>query len=289
MPRLDPRTYQLAVPAGLLTAGLTTLHFDVGGWQVATTMATVLGAQAACARLARLPHLNLQSALISGFSLCLLLRTSHLRWAFAAAVIAITSKFLLLWRGKHIFNPTNFAIVLLLLVTPDVWVSPGEWGSAAFTGFLLGCLGTIVSTRAARADITFTFLGCHALLLFGRAVWLGDPLAIPLYRLENGALLLFAFFMISDPKTTPDSRAGRILFGCLVALGAYYVDLVLYRTNGILWALAASAPLVPFLDAWLPGPRYAWPGHRPPTEETSHETPAPAAARAHARGGVLVH
>jgi Na+-transporting NADH:ubiquinone oxidoreductase subunit NqrB len=289
MARLDPRTYQLAVPAGLLTAGLTTLHFDLDGWQVAVTIGTALAAQATCARLARLPRLNLQSALISGLSLSLLLRTSDLRWAFAAAAMAITSKFLVRWRGKHVFNPTNFAIVALLLVTPAVWVSPGEWGATAFTGFLLGCLGTIVSTRAARADVTFTFLGSHALLLFGRALWLGDPLAIPLYRLENGALLLFAFFMISDPKTTPDSRAGRVLFGCLVAAGAYYVDLVLYRTNGILWALAAAAPLVPVLDAYLPGPRYAWPPHRSPTEETSHEALAPAPAPGHARGGVLVH
>jgi Na+-transporting NADH:ubiquinone oxidoreductase subunit NqrB len=287
MPRLDPRTYQLAVPATLLTAGLTTLHFDVGAAQVVATMATVLATQAACVRLTGLPSLNLQSALISGFSLCLLLRTSDLRWALAAAVIAIASKFLIRWRGKHIFNPTNFAIVALLVLTPHVWVSPGEWGSAAFTGFLLGCLGTIVSTRAARADITFTFLGCHALLLVGRALWLGDPLTIPFHRLENGALLLFAFFMISDPKTTPDSRAGRMLFAAIVAAGAYYVDLVLYRTNGILWALAAAAPLAPVLDAVLPGPRYCWPGHRPATEDTSHETLDPAPA--HAGRRVLVH
>jgi Na+-transporting NADH:ubiquinone oxidoreductase subunit NqrB len=287
MPRLDPRTYQLAVPASLLTAGLTRLHFDVDGWQVAATMTTVLAMQAACARLAGLPRLNLQSALISGFSLCLLLRTSDARWAILAGAIAIASKFLIRWRGKHLFNPTNFAIVVLLAATPRVWVSPGEWGSAAFTGFLLGCLGTIVSTRAARADITFTFLGCHALLLFGRALWLGDPLTIPLHRLENGALLLFAFFMISDPKTTPDSRVGRVLLGCIVAVGAYYVDLVLYRTNGILWALAAAAPLVPFLDAALPGRRYAWPELRPVMEDTSHEAPDPAPA--HAGRGVLVH
>jgi hypothetical protein len=64
--------------------------------------------------------------------------------------------------------------------------------------------------------------------------------------------------MISDPKTTPDSRAGRILFALLVALGAGTVQFVLYRPNGLLLSLAFLSPLVPLLDRLLPGTRYAW-------------------------------
>src|SRR6185295_10000294 len=87
---------------------------------------------------------------------------------------------------------------------------------------------------------------------------LGEPLAIPLHRLESGALLLFTFFMISDPKTTPDSRAGRLLFGGLVAAGAWYVQFRLFRTNGLLWSLAACSLVVPLIDWLLPGSRYQW-------------------------------
>ena len=76
--------------------------------------------------------------------------------------------------------------------------------------------------RAARSDVTLAFLVFYLALVVGRSLWLGEPLAIPLHRLQSGALLLFAFFMISDPKTTPDSRAGRILFAALVALGRWY-------------------------------------------------------------------
>ncbi len=76
--------------------------------------------------------------------------------------------------------------------------------------------------------------------------------------LTNGSLLLFAFFMISDPRTTPDSRAGRILFAVLVALGAGLVQFVLYRTNGPLWSLAACSLFVPLLDRRLPGARHTW-------------------------------
>ena len=63
-------------------------------------------------------------------------------------------------------------------------------------------------------------------------------MTIPIRRLESGALLLFTFFMISDPRTTPDSRAGRVLFGALVASVAWYVQFRLFRTNGVIWSLA---------------------------------------------------
>lgn len=74
----------------------------------------------------------------------------------------------------------------------------------------------------------------------GRAVWLGDPFAIPLHHLRSGALLLFTCFIISDPKTTPDSRASRLLFTGLVALGAVLVQFGLHRPNVLLWSLVAS-------------------------------------------------
>ena len=96
----------------------------------------------------------------------------------------------------------------------------------------------------------------------GAALWLGEPLAIPLHRLENGALLLFSFLMISDPKTTPDSRAGRILFAALVACGAWYVQFRLFRTNGLIWSLVVCSCVVPLIDRVLPGQRYHWPAGR---------------------------
>jgi Na+-transporting NADH:ubiquinone oxidoreductase subunit NqrB len=172
-------------------------------------------------------------------------------------VIAVAGKFVVRVRGKHVFNPTNLAIVVLLL-TGQAWVSPGQWGSAAFFGFLLACAGGLVVNRAARSDVTVAFLLAYGGLVVGRSLWLGEPMAIPLHRLENGALLIFAFFMISDPRTTPDARAGRILFALVVALGGAYVQYRLFRTNGLLWSLAVFSPLVPVIDRLLPGPRHAW-------------------------------
>jgi Na+-translocating ferredoxin:NAD+ oxidoreductase RnfD subunit len=73
--------------------------------------------------------------------------------------------------------------------------------------------------------------------------------------------------MISDPKTTPDSRAGRILFAALVAFGGWYINYRLFRTNGILWSLAGAALIVPIIDALLPAARYQW--HGKPAEAKS--------------------
>lgn len=255
--RLDPRLYQIATLAALLAYGVLGLAFDVGVVTVTLIVAGTLMTQLACARLAGRPA-EARSALISALSLCLLLRTSAPALAALAGVLAVAGKFLVRARGKHVFNPTNAAIVALLLLSDRVWVSPGQWGSGALFAFLLAAAGGLVVNRAARADVTGAFLAAHATLLLGRALWLGDPLAIALHRLESGALVLFAFFMISDPRTTPDARAGRVIFAVLVALVAYALQFRLFWTNPLLWSLALCAPAVPLLDRLLPGARYQW-------------------------------
>jgi Na+-transporting NADH:ubiquinone oxidoreductase subunit NqrB len=254
----DPRHFQILTLAGLLVYGITGLDLEVRPLQAAAMLATALAVQLVAGRLAGLPAFDPRSALISGLSLCLLLRTNHLALAAATAAVTLLSKFVLRWRGKHVFNPTNFGIVAMMLATGRVWVSPGQWGSAAFFTFLLLCLGGLVVNRAARSDVTYAFLGSYLAIVFGRALWLGQPLAIPLHQLASGAFLIFTFFMISDPKSTPDSRAGRILFAALVALGAGAVHFLLYRPNGLILSLAACAPLVPLIDHLLPGKRYRW-------------------------------
>ena len=257
-PRLDPRLYQIAVLSGLLGYGYWHLRFDITAGRIVTLVGSALLAQYACTRVWRLPRFDPKSALISSLSLCLLLRTGSPALAVVTSVVTIASKFVLRWNGKHVFNPTNFGLVFMMLATGQVWVSPGQWGSVATFGFLMACLGGLVVNRAARSDVTYAFLGAYAAILVGRSMWLGQPLGVPIHRLESGALILFSFFMISDPKTTPDSRTGRVLFSALVAGGAGMIQLGLYRTNGLLWSLAAFSMLVPLIDRLLPGPRYEW-------------------------------
>jgi Na+-transporting NADH:ubiquinone oxidoreductase subunit NqrB len=254
---MDPRWYQIATLASLLAWGVFGLRFDLRLDVVSAMALSGLATQWAGSRAAGLPF-DPKSALISTLSLCLLLRTNHLALAAAAAVLTIGSKFLLRIDGRHVFNPTNFGIAVTIAVTGGAWVSPGQWGAGALFAFLLACLGGVVIHRAERSDVTYAFLAFYAVGLLGRALFLGDPLAIPLHQMTSGGFLLFSFFMISDPKTTPDSRAGRVLFALAVALGALYVQFVLFRPNGLIWSLAVLSPTTPLWNRLLPGRRYQW-------------------------------
>ena len=271
--RGDPRRYQIAVLSILALYGLLALDLEIRAEIAGVLLACVLGFQYLFGRWLGLAF-DWRSPLISGLSLCLLLRTTSLAVAVLAAFVTIAGKFLVRRRGKHVFNPSALALVVVVLFFDDAWVSPGQWGSVALFGFLAAGLGMLVVYRAARSDVSLAFLAAWGAVVFGRALWLGDPPAIPLHQISSGALLLFAFFMISDPKTTPDSRPGRILFAGLVALGAGAVQFGLYRANGPLYALVAVSLLVPLIDRALPGGAYSW--HRPgrPSPQRAAAVPA---------------
>ena len=257
--RFDPRWWQICCLSGLLTFGLFWLSFDVPAIQVVATIGTALGLQWVLTRALKIPTFEWKSALISGLGLCFLFRANDWWLAAATAAIAIGSKFFIRFNGKHVWNPTNIALALMMLLLPaQAWVSPGQWGSAPTLAYAMACGGAFVVNRSARSDTSIAFIAAFAAILFGRSLWLGEPMTIPIHRLQNGALMIFTFHMISDPKTTPNTRAGRILFACLVAAGAAFVAFVLFRSNGPIWALAALSPLVPLIDRYLPGPRYEW-------------------------------
>lgn len=254
----DPRYYQIAVLSSLLLFGVFILDFGIRWQNAVAIVTTALGVQYVGGHYARLPRFDPLSPLITSLSLTLLLRTDEIMLASIAAIIAIGSKFVIRVGGKHIFNPANVALVTLMLASDHAWVSSGQWGSAAIGAFTLACLGFLVLTRARRAETTIAFLVFFAALLFGRAAWLGDPASIPMHQLQNGALLIFAFFMISDPKTTPDSARGRILYAAIVAAAAFAIQFVYYTPNGPILALIMSAPLVPLIDRFLRGHHYHW-------------------------------
>src|SRR4029079_18373936 len=100
---------------------------EIGASRSTAILSTALLTQYLCTRAWHLPAFDPRSALISGLSLCLLLRTNHFGLAIVAAIVAFASTFLIKLNGKHLFNPTNIAIVALMAVTGSVWVSPGQW------------------------------------------------------------------------------------------------------------------------------------------------------------------
>ena len=228
-------------------------------WQNATaTLLAAILTQWAFMRYYAIPP-QMLSALNTSLSIILLLHTGHWLWMALAAFIAIASKFLARYRGRHVFNPSNIGIVVLLLMTDATWVTHGKWGQAMWLALLLAGFGLVRLLGWRQMISSLVFLGVFSCLVVARAVWLGDPWQIPLHQLQNGALLVFTFFMLSDPMTTPRSPAGRILFGGWVALLGWVLQFVWFIPNAFLYALAFSSPLVILINLHFTGMAYHWP------------------------------
>jgi Na+-transporting NADH:ubiquinone oxidoreductase subunit NqrB len=254
----DARHFQIVALSSLLTINFVWLDFGAKPLYSALAISSALLTQIVCSRLFRLKQIDLRSPLITGLSLSLLLRANEPWLPAIAGVIAIASKFALRIDGRHIFNPAGFAIVVLLLTSTGVWISPGQWGASIWLATLLVFFAILVLQAAQRSDIALFFLGSHATLLFARTFWLGDPLAIPLHQLQSGSLLIFAFFMISDPRTTPESRAARFFFAFAVAVAAHYLAFFMQMRPALYVALIALSPLTPLLNRIIPGKRFQW-------------------------------
>ena len=255
---IDPRWFQIISLSLLLLVGKFALHFDLSWLQIALTMVSVFLFQWIGSKAVKLPRVEYKSAAISGLSLCLLLRTNILWLVVAGAAIAILSKFFIRVNGKHIFNPTNLGIAMLLFGTDEAWVSPGQWGSATVLAFAIVCFGGVVVFKALRNDVALMFIASFAAMIVYRAAWLGDPAWIPVHQLESGALLIFTFFMISDPKTTPNARSARFLYAVVVAAVAYHFRFRMFDPNALIYALVLCSPLVPLLDLMFRDSLYYW-------------------------------
>ncbi|HNS87915.1 MAG TPA: RnfABCDGE type electron transport complex subunit D [Parvularculaceae bacterium] len=255
--RIDPRLFQIAALGALLIFGVAARAFEITPAEFFVIGATALTTQWAMSAIFAVKF-EAKSALITTLSLTLLLRAEALWPLAAAAFIAIASKFLLRMRGKHVFNPANIGIVAVTLATGAAWTTPGQWGTAVWLAALIAGVGSFVTWRASRLDVPLFFLGVFAMLLFARATWLGDPLSIPMLRLQNGALVLFAFFMISDPKTTPDGLLPRIAFAAGTAMLAYVFIFHFYKSDGVFYALAIACLIRPLIELFDSARPYQW-------------------------------
>jgi Na+-transporting NADH:ubiquinone oxidoreductase subunit NqrB len=254
----DPRLAQIFSLGILLAAGAYYRDFSIHPQQVILTFAAGMLTQAACWTFTPSKPRSLRSAIITCLSLSLLLRSDNLFAHPLAAAAAISSKHLLRLRGKHLFNPATFGVVFAIVLLPGTWISPGQWGQdVAVAGWVM-MLGMLVTNRARRADISWTFLAFYLGALALRVEYLGQRWAVWSHQFESGALLLFAFFMISDPMTGPNARRGRIAHAALVAALAYVWQFRLYHTNGLIWALFIAAPFVPLWDAIWPARKFEW-------------------------------
>ena len=257
----DPRDYQIVFLTTFLGLGIMTRDWSIKPELILTLVLSCCLTQLVATKLFK-PNenllLSLKSALITSLGLSLLLRADRVSTMVLAGVLAIASKFIFTSDRKHWFNPANFGIIVTLILTPDAWVSPGQWGSDWWYLMLFIGMGGIVLNRVGRWDTSVAFFGSYALLEVARNLWLGWTWDVCLHKLMSGSLLLFALFMITDPRSIPNARSTRISWAIAIAGLAFILRNYFYINEAVFIALFALSPLTILLDRLWLAPRFDW-------------------------------
>lgn len=264
--RIDPRYFQVIFQTLFLSYGLLILDWDAEWLHYAMSVGGCLLFQFAAEsikhkRLMKVSEFDRWgfSVLISAMSLCLLLKTNYWYVSLLAAFLTVASKYIFKWNGKHVFNPSAAGIVAVILLTNDAWLSPGQWGTDTVLFFTVITFGMIVVTRVQKLDVSLAFLITFIGLLFWRQVYvLGWPMDHFIHSVSTGSLLLFTFFMISDPRTSPNHPVARIIWAVWIAVFSFYLSAFQWKNSTPVWVLVAAAPLVPLLDKLFLAKDFHW-------------------------------
>lgn len=255
----DARYFQVVFQCLFLCYGIFYLHWNAEWELYLTYIGVSVSLQMGIEYFTNKYYDSYKSALISSMGLCLLLKTNNLYIAAGVAAISIVSKYILRYKGKHIFNPSALGIAVAVWLVGNAWISPGQWGSNAVLFFGVLSLGFIVVTKVQKLDVTLAFLGTFAALLFARQIiYQGWPMDYFVQSISTGSLLLFSFFMITDPKTTPNHRVARVLWAAAIAGVAFYLTAFKFMNGAPILVLVLAQPLVPLLDALFKAKRFEW-------------------------------
>lgn len=262
-----PRGFWAGLKPQHMVSALVTLFLVLGQWRfqiiksypltgvgfiddyavLIVSLSTAMLFEALLSRWLRGEWPSVLSAYIAGNSVVILLKPQGGLWPyFLASAIAITSKYVLMYRGRHLWNPTNFAISFMLLAAPSsITILGHEWGNELWTVGLIWSIGLIVVKRAKLLHITFTYLISFSLLALLRCAITGSHPLTELAPVTGPMYQMLMFFMLTDPRTTVSSRAGRIRVVVLIAL----MECALRLANDFHMAWAAPFDTAPAIFA----------------------------------------
>ncbi|TMD97212.1 MAG: hypothetical protein E6I72_07185 [Chloroflexi bacterium] len=243
----DPRLHVAAVLLTLQVLGQTVLDFRLSIAQIVICLAAGAFIEFGYELFKNTTIMWPASGLLTGNSTAFILRvpgTFHGQWwstrgwwiFVGVVVVSMASKYLIRWRGRHIFNPSNLGLVLAFVALgpqytepQDLWWIPmGQWmivtyailiGGGLFIAWELKLLGLELGYMAAFAAFTALALlpvPDHCMI----ASWYPTPMCgqqLWQVLVTSPEVLIFAFFMIPDPRTVPDGQVGRFVFGVIVA------------------------------------------------------------------------
>jgi len=198
----------------------------------------------------RWPHLA--SAYISGISVGILTRSPY-AWPFAlTSAISITSKYVVRVGDRHLWNPSNFAICVMLLVAPWAYSTLSvQWGNNLWPVFIIWALGLVITYHVRRIHITLVYVASFFAFAALRSVLTGHTFAAEVAPITGPMYQLFIFFMITDPKTTVrSSRRAQMLVAFLIAAAECVLRLA-ENVNAPYYALFIVGPTANMIEIYL--------------------------------------
>ena len=282
--RRDPRLHLAAVIISVHTIGITALGFEVSVPQILAAIVTagLIDVGFTLSREGRLVWPA--SGMLTGSGVALILRYvptgSGEYWSWAGwhwfalvAGVSVLSKYLLRWRDSHIFNPSNLGLVVVFLVVSSSVLEPLDFWWAPLDLWMLVAYGVIIAggvliTRGLRlfemAAVFWIVLvaGLGVLAASGHcmiATWSTTPVCGEEFWTTlstSPEVLIFLFFMITDPKTIPKGRTARVAFAA--SLGVFTTLMIAPHTLeygakvGLLASLVLWSPLRDVFDRLFP-------------------------------------
>jgi Na+-translocating ferredoxin:NAD+ oxidoreductase RnfD subunit len=256
--QLDPR-YLIAFLITLVLVAAQFSYHMIGGYQrLAVALLTCTVTEALLSWFVRGRVVNLLSAYISGISLTLLIKPQGAAlWPFLlGGFIAIASKYVLQYRNNHLWNPTNFAVTVLLLAAANrVSVLSHQWGNDLATNLVIWTFGLVIVARVRVLHITLTYVASFIVLNSARAAFLGQPLLPEIAPITGPMYQLFIFFMITDPRTIVRDRRWQMAVAVIIA----FVETVIRFGSDHGWLMPTAFYAAPaFLALAMVGPIAKW-------------------------------
>ncbi|UBM60505.1 RnfABCDGE type electron transport complex subunit D [Marinilongibacter aquaticus] len=244
---IPPIFISLILLTGQLTFGILDSYVNL-----IAAIATSIVAEIILARLILGTWKNLSSAYISGISVGILIR-SNVVWPYIiTALISILSKYVIRYKGRHLWNPSNFGVSwMLALNTMSVAGLSIQWGSNFAALSVIWALGLMIVYRAKRFHVTITYVISFIVLAYVRSLMTSTAFLAELAPLTGPMYQLFIFFMITDPPTSVSTRKGRIIVAVLIAVVEFFLRLndAIYAP---FYALFLVGPLAKYIDMrWL--------------------------------------
>lgn len=219
---------KIKIPPGfigplLITGLVIAAHISFGvldGWEkFAAALVAAMATEAGFHKIVTGKWRNVSSAYISGNSAGILVR-SPMIWPFAlCAAISIASKYVLRFRGTHIWNPTNFGIVIMLLIASDsMAVLSIQWGSNMWAMLAIWVVGLAVISKVKLFHVCAVYVLSFIGFAWLRSIYSGDLFLAEVAPLTGPMYQLFVLFMITDPKTTVSTKNGRMMVAFLIAM-----------------------------------------------------------------------